>query len=51
MNFFKIVYYASEITTITSTLTFIYNNNLKLCKIAFSLDQLKKVANFEKKQL
>ena len=51
MNFFKIVYYECEITTITSTLRLIYNINLNVCKIAFSLDKLKKGANFEKKQL
>jgi len=42
---------ADKIPTISTTLSFENNNNLKVCKIAFSLEGLKKAANFEKKHL
>ena len=49
MNFFKMFFNAGKIPTITSTLSFENNNNLKECKIAFPTGKLKKAANFEKK--
>jgi hypothetical protein len=42
---------ANKIPTVTSALIFENNNNLKVCKIAFFTDKLKKAANFGKKHL
>jgi hypothetical protein len=51
MNFFKMFLKANKILIETSALSFDNNNNLKVCKIAFSPDKFKKAANFGKKHL